>query len=97
MLEGDEFSARIRSPELDTVPNTPPCILIILMAARWFPLSVAPQQSSSSTHSKPRSLASRSVVCTQTSVVMPVRTDYINTIPKAGFRPQLFMGVQEGQ
>ena len=37
-------------------------------------MSVAPQQSSSSRHSKPRSLASRMVVCTQTSVVMPVST-----------------------
>ena len=36
--------------------------------------SVAAQQSSSSRHSKPRSLASRIVVCTQTSVVMPVST-----------------------
>ncbi len=27
--------------ELDTEPNTPPCILIILIAARWLPWSVA--------------------------------------------------------
>src|SRR5260221_300751 len=53
-------------------PNTPPCIVTILIAARWLPSSVAPQQSSISRHSKPRSLASRIVVCTQTSVVMPV-------------------------
>ncbi len=57
-----------------TEPNTPPCIFTILIAARWLPGSVAPQQSSSSRHSKPRSLASRMVVCTQTSVVMPVST-----------------------
>ena len=58
----------------DTAPNTPPCILIILIACRWLSRSVAPQQSSSSRHSKPRSLASRIVVWTQTSVVMPVST-----------------------
>src|SRR5262249_12166994 len=58
--------------EFETAPNTPPCILIILMAWSWLLLSVAPQQSSSNRHSKPRSLASRMVVCTQTSVVMPV-------------------------
>ena len=56
-----------------TAPNTPPCILIMLIAARWLPWSVAAQQSSSRRHSKPRSLASRIVVCTHTSVVMPVR------------------------
>src|SRR5207247_4927195 len=48
--------------------------LIILIACSWLERSVAPQQSSSSRHSKPRSLASRIVVCTQTSVVMPVST-----------------------
>ena len=56
-----------------TAPNTPPCILIMCSAAAWLPASVAPQQSDSSRHSKPRSLASRIVVWTQTSVVMPVR------------------------
>src|SRR5579863_3195275 len=66
--------APIRSADLATAPNTPPCILIILMACSWLLLSVAAQQSSTSTHSKPRSLASRMVVCTQTSVVMPVKT-----------------------
>ena len=45
-----------------TAPNTPPCILTIFTAAAWLPGSVAPQQSSSSRHSKPRSLASRIVV-----------------------------------
>src|SRR3977135_3818554 len=64
----------ISAPEFEPAPNTPPCILIILMAWSWLLLSVAPQQSSSRTHSKPRSLASRMVVCTQTSVVMPVST-----------------------
>src|ERR1700722_15289080 len=66
-------SAATSAAERDTAPNTPPCILTILIAARWLPWSVAPQQSSSSKHSKPRSLASRMVVCTHTSVVMPVR------------------------
>ena len=43
-----------------------------LQRGRWLPRSVAAVQSDSSRHSKPRSLASRMVVCTQTSVVMPV-------------------------
>ena len=63
-----------RRRSVATAPNTPPCILTILSAASWLPRSVAPQQSSSSRHSKPRSLASRMVVWTQTSVVMPVST-----------------------
>src|SRR5918993_5745170 len=58
----------------DTAPNTPPCILTILIAASWLHRSVAPQQSSRSRHSNPRSLASRMVVWTHTSVVMPLRT-----------------------
>ena len=67
-------AARSGRTSCDTAPNTPPCILTILTAAAWLPASVAAQQSSSSTHSKPRSLASRMVVCTHTSVVMPVST-----------------------
>src|SRR4029077_4660231 len=66
--------APIRSADVATAPNTPPCILIIFSAWSWLLLSVAAQQSSTSTHSKPRSLASRIVVWTQTSVVMPVST-----------------------
>src|SRR5258708_25968268 len=66
--------ASITAVELATAPNTPPCISTIFSAARWLPLSVAPVQSSKIRHSKPRSLASRMVVCTQTSVVMPVST-----------------------
>src|ERR1700722_16850067 len=65
-------SAATSAAERDAAPNTPPCILTILIAAKWLPWSVAPQQSSSSRHSKPRSLASRMVVCTHTSVEMPV-------------------------
>jgi hypothetical protein len=30
--------------ELDTVPNTPPCILIVLIACSWLDRSVAPQR-----------------------------------------------------
>src|SRR5262249_41050164 len=67
-------SAASRSAELVTAPNTPFCIVTILTAASWLPRSVAPQQSARSRHSKPRSLASRMVVCTHTSVVMPVST-----------------------
>src|SRR6478609_3880791 len=59
-------SASTNSLELATAPNTPPCILIILIACSWLPLSVAPQQSSSNRHSKPRSFASRMVVWTHT-------------------------------
>src|SRR5258707_4603349 len=65
--------ASMMAAELPTAPNTPPCISTLLSAARWLPLSVAPVQSSRIRHSKPRSLASRIVVWTQTSVVMPVR------------------------
>ena len=71
--DGKAFKASITCLESDTAPNTPPCIWIILKAAAWLPGSVAPVQSVSITHSKPRSLASRIVVCTHTSVVMPVR------------------------
>mmetsp|Transcript_12602 Transcript_12602/g.40359 ORF Transcript_12602/g.40359 Transcript_12602/m.40359 type:complete len:247 (+) Transcript_12602:1213-1953(+) len=52
-------------------PKTPPCIVTILCAAAWLPLSVAPVPSVMRQHSNPRSFASRIVVCTHTSVVMP--------------------------
>ena len=58
----DHDSAPITVDEWATAPNTPPCILIILRAWSWLALSVAAQQSSTRTHSKPRSLASRMVV-----------------------------------
>src|SRR5580693_183267 len=70
----DHDRAPISAAEVATAPNTPPCILTIFRAWSWLLLSVAAQQSSIRTHSKPRSLASRMVVWTQTSVVMPVRT-----------------------
>src|SRR5690242_1537627 len=72
--DGVHATASITAAELATAPNTPPCISTILSAARWLPMSVAPVQSSRIRHSKPRSLASRMVVCTHTSVVMPVST-----------------------
>src|SRR5690606_24471934 len=59
---GAHAIAPMKDLESETAPNTPPCILIILMAWSWLLLSVAPQQSSRSRHSKPRSLASRMVV-----------------------------------
>ena len=59
--------------EVATAPNTPPCMVTMRSAASWLAGSVAPQQSARIRHSKPRSLASRMVVLTQTSVVMPVR------------------------
>ena len=43
--------AASRALDVLTVPKTPPCILIMRMAWRWFAASVAPQQSSSSRHS----------------------------------------------
>jgi len=76
LLSGYGFIAFTKAPESETEPKTPPCILIILIAAWWFPKSVAPQQSDSSKHSKPRSFASLIVVCTQTSVVIPVNTRF---------------------
>ena len=39
------------SAEVATAPNTPPCILIMSIAARWFSTLVAAQQSYSSRHS----------------------------------------------
>src|SRR5580700_11822125 len=59
--------ALMNSRETATAPKTPPCILTMLIAARWLPASVAPVQSDKSKHSNPRSLASRMVVWTQTS------------------------------
>src|SRR5687768_12966997 len=70
----DHAIASSTAAEAACAPNTPPCIVIIFNAASWLPWSVAAVQSDSARHSKPRSLASRIVVCTQTSVVMPVRT-----------------------
>src|SRR3954453_5489099 len=46
-----QFKASTTAADRDTAPNTPPCIFTILIAARWLPRSVAPVQSSSSTHS----------------------------------------------
>jgi hypothetical protein len=57
-----------------TAPNTPPCISTISWAAAWFEALVAAVPSLSMRHSSPRSLASRMVVDTQTSVVMPAST-----------------------
>src|SRR3979490_2691918 len=58
----DHDTAPMNAADVATAPNTPPCILIIFSAWSWLLLSVAAQQSSISTHSKPRSLASRIVV-----------------------------------
>ena len=44
-------SALMNARESATAPNTPPCIVTILSAARWFPWSVAPVQSESRRHS----------------------------------------------
>ena len=50
----------------------PPWAAIIFRPTRWNSGKYEPTQSESTRHSKPRSLASRTVVCTQTSVVTPV-------------------------
>ena len=54
-----------------TQPKMPPCALIIAIPAAWNSGKYEPMQSSSTRQSKPRSLASRTVVLTQTSVVTP--------------------------
>ena len=43
--------ALMKAAESLTAPKTPPCILIMLRAARWLPWSVAPVQSESRRHS----------------------------------------------
>jgi len=53
-----------KSADGATAPNTPPCMVIVFTARLMVARSVAPQQSSSNRHSKPRSLASRIVVWT---------------------------------
>jgi hypothetical protein len=70
---GVDASVASKACDVACAPNTPPCMVIIFSAARWLPWSVAAVQSDSSRHSKPRSFASRIVVCTHTSVVMPAR------------------------
>ena len=57
---------------MPTQPKIPPWAAIIRSATSWNSGKYEPQQSSSTRHSKPRSLASRTVVCTHTSVVTPV-------------------------
>src|SRR5882762_8270124 len=54
---GSHAIASISALDVDTAPNTPPCIVTIFSAARWLPRSVAPVQSDKMRHSKPRSLA----------------------------------------
>src|SRR6185369_16045932 len=83
-LDADHFAFHHAPPmafssffESATAPNTPPCIVTILSAARWLPRSVAAVQSERTRHSKPRSLASRMVVETQTSVVMPANSRFV--------------------
>ena len=63
---GNALRHRRGTRSLPSAPKTPPCIVTILCAAVWLPMSVAPVPSVMSRHSYPRSLASRMVVCTQT-------------------------------
>src|SRR5262249_51297450 len=53
----------------DTQPKMPPWALIISSPTRWNSGKYDATQSLSTTHSKPRSFASRTVVCTHTSSV----------------------------
>ena len=77
---GRALSAAHTASHVAVAPNTPCCMWTILIAAAWLPASVAPHPSSSRRHSYPRSLASRMVVWTHTSVVMPPRM--IRLIPR---------------
>src|SRR5215469_16032341 len=56
------FRPSCRCSVSDTHPKTPPCIFTELMAASWFPTSVAPTLSFRSRHQYPMSLASRIMV-----------------------------------
>src|SRR5262245_24859756 len=63
--------AAITGAEAETEPKMPPCALIILRPMSWNSGKYDAQQSDSTMQRKPRSLASRTVVLTQTSVVTP--------------------------
>ena len=64
----------ISVPESVTQPKIPPCAAIISRPTRWNSGKYEPTQSETTRASYPRSFASRTVVCTQTSVVTPVTT-----------------------
>jgi hypothetical protein len=59
------------SPEVAVQPKMPFCAAIIRRAVSWNSGAYDAVPSSTTTHSKPRSLASRTVVWTHTSVVTP--------------------------
>src|SRR5271166_3307427 len=69
-------NAASNAAEGATQPKMPPCALIIAIPARWNSGKYEPVQSSSTRQSKPRSLASRTVVLTQTSVVTAAQHDF---------------------
>src|ERR1700712_1455364 len=57
--------------ESETQPKMPPCALIMRKPISWNSGKYEAQQSPGTMHRKPRSFASRTVVCTHTSVVTP--------------------------
>ena len=75
-----------------TQPKMPPWAAIISRPTRWNSGKYEPTQSASTRHSYPRSLASRTVVCTQTSVVTPVTTRLV--MPRSASRSPKVGGVE---
>src|ERR1700730_828560 len=65
------LSAAKTASDRPTQPKMPPCALIMRSPISWNSGKYDPTQSSRTRQSKPRSLASRTVVLTHTSVVTP--------------------------
>lgn len=65
-----------RSLAVDTAPKMPPSSFKLSTVARCKASALAAQHSSTNKQSKPRSLASRIVVLTQTSVVTPTKARF---------------------
>ncbi len=66
-------SSRAASSRVESVthPKIPPWAVIMRRPTSWNSGKYEPQQSPGTMHRYPRSFASRTVVCTQTSVVTP--------------------------
>ena len=91
--DGSSSSAESRSAEGPTQPKMPPCAAIIRSPTSWNSGKYEPTQSESTRHSKPRSLASRTVVCTHTSVVTPADDQAVDPVVA---QDQLEVGRVEG-
>lgn len=72
--------ASSKSSTLDTAPNIPPSIFTDSIALMCRDGSLAAVPSSRTTQSNPRSLASRMVVDTQTSLVTPAMTRFLTPL-----------------